>query len=53
MKLLRILSRLLIFVMLWISVTTLIQAYKCTKLTQTELFYRIPDSIILDFEVCE
>ena len=43
----------LIIITLWISTTTTIQAFKCPKMSQTELFLHIPKSCILDFESCK
>jgi len=44
---------LIIVVLMWISITTTIQAFKCQKLTRTELFLNIPNSAILNWEKCD
>jgi len=37
---------------MWISITTLTQRFKCSKMTETELFLHIPKSFIMDFKNC-
>ena len=41
---------LLILVITWVSITNLIQAFKCPKMTQTELFLHIPKSAVCDWK---
>jgi len=38
-----------IFVILWISISTVIQRFKTPELTETELLLRIPKSFICDW----
>lgn len=40
----------LVFLLLWTTVTTVIARFKNPELTETELFLRIPKSFILDYE---
>lgn len=42
----------IITLLLWVSITTIIQAFKCSKMTQTELFLNIPNSCLLIFKKC-
>ena len=42
----------LILSILWVSISTLIQALVCPKMTQTELFLHIPKSFICVWEYC-
>jgi len=44
---------LLIVVFLWISVCNMVQAFKCPKMTYTELFLHLPKSVVLDWNSCE
>ena len=41
-----------ITLLMWISITTIIQAVKCSKMTQTELVLNIPNSCLLIFKQC-
>ena len=41
---------LIIIILMWISVTNTIQAFKCPKMTHTELFLHLPKTIMLNFE---
>lgn len=41
-----------IFILLWIGITTMCQAYWCHKMTNTELFFHLPKSLIFDYEHC-
>lgn len=43
---------LLFIVINWISISVMVQSFFCTKMTETELFLNIPNSIILDFKKC-
>ena len=52
-KKLQILYVIFIFAGLWANISTLIQAFKCPKMTQTELFNRIPKSFVGNFKTCE
>lgn len=38
-----------IVVLLWVAATTMVQRFKDPKLTETELFLKIPNSAILHF----
>ena len=40
----------LVAVLLWVSVSTMIQAFKCTDMTQTQLFLHIPESFVCDWQ---
>ena len=40
----------LVLLLLWIGVTSIIARFKNPKLTETELFLRIPKSFILNYE---
>lgn len=42
-----------IIILLWIAVTNTIQAFKCPKMTRTELFLTIPNSFMCDWQDCE
>lgn len=43
---------LILFFGFWFTLTNIIQAFKCEKMTQTELFLNIPKSILLNFKEC-
>ncbi len=43
---------LLVAVFLWVSVSNIIQAFKCPKMTQTELFLHIHKSFVCDWQHC-
>ena len=45
-----IIGIILVLLLLWMGVTSTIAAFKNPKLTETELFLRIPKSFILDYE---
>ena len=49
----KIILYLITIVLLWIVVTNFIQAIKCTKMTQIQLFLHLPKSFMLNFESCE
>jgi hypothetical protein len=38
---------------LWFGITRTIQAYKCPKMTNTELFLNTDNSFLLNFKECE
>lgn len=38
--------------LLWVAVSSTIQAFKCTSMTQTQLFLHVPKSFICDWENC-
>ena len=42
----------LVAVLLWVAVSSMIQAFKCTDMTQTQLFLHIPKSFVCDWEHC-
>lgn len=44
---------LLVSIFLWLSISSIIQAFKCPKLTQSELLLRVPNSFIGDWYECE
>jgi acyl-ACP thioesterase len=43
---------LLVAVLLWAVISTMIQAFKCPELSQTELLLHIPKSFICAWEHC-
>ena len=51
-KLRNIALYLIIILIIWLPITSIIQAFKCAEMTQTELFLHIPNSYILDFKNC-
>jgi len=46
-------SILVIVVILNIAITSIIQAFKCSKMTQTELFIHIPESFVYNWVNCK
>jgi hypothetical protein len=42
----------LVAVLLWMAVSSLIQAFKCTNITQTQLFLHILKSFVCDWQHC-
>ncbi len=42
----------LVAVFLWVSISNTIQAFKCPKMSQTELFLNIPKSFVCDWQHC-
>jgi hypothetical protein len=44
---------LLFITMSWLFISNIIQALKCSEMTQTELFLHLPKSFICDFKNCE
>lgn len=42
----------LVGVLMWVSVSTMIQALKCPDMTQTQLFLHIPKSFVCDWKHC-
>jgi hypothetical protein len=38
---------------IWISISSTIQRFKCPKMTETEIFLNIPNSIVCDWKSCE
>lgn len=49
-KIINIIWFILVLLLLWTAVTYSIAGFKNPKLTQTELFLRIPKSFVLNFE---
>ena len=43
---------LLVAVLLWVAISSMIQAFLCPELSQTELFLHIPKSFICEWEHC-
>lgn len=41
-----------VVVSLWIGITSTIQRFKCTSMTETELFLYIPKSVICNWKHC-
>lgn len=37
---------------IWIGISSTIQRFKCTKLTETELFIKIPNTFVGDWSNC-
>ena len=42
----------LVAVFLWLGISNVIQAFKCPKMSQTELFLHIPKSFVCDWQHC-
>lgn len=42
----------LVAVLGWVAVSSIIQAFKCTDMTQTELFLHIHKSCVCDWKHC-
>jgi hypothetical protein len=42
----------LVAVFIWVVISSIIQRFKCAKLTETELFIRIPKSFVCDWANC-
>ena len=42
----------LVAMFLWVSISNVIQAIKCPKMSQTELFIHMPKSFVLDWKNC-
>lgn len=42
----------LVTILLWIAISSIIQAFKCPSMTQTQLFMHIPKSVICDWQDC-
>jgi len=49
----KVLYYLLIIFMLWIVFSSMIQRFKCPKMTETEIFLHIPKSVTCDWEKCD
>lgn len=47
---LKIIKIIIVALMVWISITTFIQAIKQPRMTNTELLLNIPNSFILNFK---
>ena len=43
----------LLIASIWVSVTSIIQRFKCPNLSETELFVRIPKNFAMSWETCE
>lgn len=52
-KVKRIIIVMSMFMFLWVGISTLIQAFKCKYMTQTELFLHIPKSFVCDWKKCK
>ncbi|MEY3501220.1 MAG: hypothetical protein RL308_2893 [Bacteroidota bacterium] len=48
-----IIAFIVIAINLWIACSGIIQAFKCPKMTQTELFLNIPNSFICNWKNCK
>ena len=42
----------LVAVFMWVGISSTIQRFKCAKLTETEIFIRIPKSFVCDWANC-
>jgi hypothetical protein len=42
----------LVAVFMWVAISSTIQRFKCVKLTETEIFIRIPKSFVCDWANC-
>lgn len=40
-------------IVIWTIITCTVQRFKCVKLTETELFLKIPHSFICEWEPCK
>lgn len=52
-RIINLLYIILVVLCLWTAITNIIQAFKCPRMTQTELFLHIPKSFICDWEICD
>ena len=43
----------MVVIIMWIAISSLVQAAKCPSMSQTELFLRIPQSFVGDWQNCE
>ena len=41
-----------VLALLWVVITTSIQRFKCTNMSETELFLMIPENFVLQFDRC-
>lgn len=48
-----IIAFIIVGIALWIACSGIIQAFKCSKMTQTELFLNIPNSFICNWKNCK
>lgn len=44
---------LLVVMLLWVAISSMIQAFKCVDMTQTQIFLHIPKSFVCDWENCK
>ena len=42
----------LIFAIVWVAISVIIQRFKCPKMTETELFINIPNSVVCNWQDC-
>ena len=42
----------LVAVFLWVAISSTIQRFKCTEMSETELFIHIPKSFVCDWQHC-
>lgn len=40
-------------VLLWVYTTVMIQRFKCSEMTETQLFLNIPNSIVCNWQHCK
>lgn len=43
----------MLILFLWMALTNSVPAFKCPKMTQTELFLHLPKTAILNFNNCD
>jgi len=42
----------IVAVLLWVTISTMIQGFKCPQITGTQLFLHIPKSFVCDWQYC-
>ena len=42
----------LVMILLWVAISSIIQRFKCSEMTETQLFIHIPESFILNWKYC-
>ncbi len=48
-----IIKPILLLLIVWLFISNTIQRFKCSKMTETELFLSIPNQLILDYRNCD
>jgi len=49
----KLIWNLLIVILIWISITGMIQSFICHEMTKIELLLNTPNSMIFNFKTCE